>query len=245
MKTSRILMLAAAAGLAAVLTGCATNASQPGASTGNTAAPSPDSTAVIPDGWPEIQAVWLNADSIVITAPGDGCRPTLTDVVVGDGTLDVTIEKLSADATCTEPLLTYGYLLVAPAGIDTSQPLTLNITNWMGDAKTITLDGNPAGGPVPADKMMTPAPAAVWVNDTDIAVLTYGSSSCAPMSGTFSGAGDSLTLTLAEPDTMMCTMDYAPRITIVSAPDIAKDATFTLAGFTDENEAEIVLQLAG
>lgn len=243
MKTPRFVLLAAAACLAAVLTGCATNAAQPG----NTpdAAPTTDAPGTDVNGLPEMQAVWVGSESIIITAPGDGCRPTLTDVVVGDQSLDVRIEKLGGEEACMQPLIVYGHLLVIPAGIDTSKPLTLNVTNWDDQTADIELAGNSDGGLVPADKMIQPAPAAVWVNDSDIAVLTYGSSSCAPIGGEFTGEGETLTLKLTDPDTQMCTMDYAPRVTIIHAPDVAKDASFILSGYTDENEKEIVLQLKG
>lgn len=237
-----MLLLTAATLLAATLTACATNSAPPAASEDPTDAGTTDDTSTTPD---DMTAVWLDSRSIVVTVSGDGCMPIVKDVIAEDGVLDVTIAKRETDTTCTEPYIVYPYLVGLPAEIDSSKPLTVNVTSWDDKKGTFELAGLTDGGPASDEININPKPAATWVNDSTIAVLTYGSSSCAPTGGTFSGAGDDLTLVLTESLNKMCTMDYAPRVTLVPADGVDKTATFTLKGFTDEDGNDVVVELRG
>lgn len=228
MKSSE-RFLPAAAGLLAVAALVAGCASAPGA------APVHQSSKISAEDAP--RAAWLDASSLVIATRGDGCAPAISDLAAGDQRIDVTLTA-PADGGCGgEEDATHGTYLGVPAGIDSSRPVTIAVTQHGGEASLIELPGLPGGGVAPADRMPQQMPAASWIADGELAVLTWGSSTCAPESGTVEGG----VLTLDEPVDAVCTMDLVPRITFVTADGVATGATLVLAGYTDEDGAPITL----
>jgi len=111
---------------------------------------------------------------------------------------------------------------------------------------TIALAGcaglEPVGAPVPtADSTSAPEPstdpAAAWLDGgRGIGLVTYGSSSlaCTPVAEDVKADGQTVTVTLAEPDPKaVCTADFAPRATFIGVPasvDPSKDVTVTFQG---------------
>lgn len=64
-------------------------------------------------------------------------------------------------------------------------------------------------------------------------LLTWGSSGCPPVVESLEGSGNAGTATFVTDDTQICTMDMAPRATILSFGDDAVDDdgfTLTLVG---------------
>lgn len=238
MKTSaRSLSVVAALALAAFVSGCA---SAPGAApTDQPSTPDGQSSKISPEDAP--RAAWLDASSFVIATRGDGCAPEISDLVTGEQRIEVTLtapaEGACADSETSSTI--HGTYLGVPAGLDSSKPLTIAVTQHGGEATLIELPGLPKGEIAPADRMPPQLPAAAWIGEEELAVLTWGSSTCVPESGAVEGS----VLTLDEPKDGVCTMDLVPRITFVDAPDVAPDAALTLAGYTGEDGEPIVLAL--
>ncbi|MBS1906129.1 MAG: hypothetical protein JST33_06080 [Actinobacteria bacterium] len=111
---------------------------------------------------------------------------------------------------------------------------------------TIALAGctlqEPAAAPVPtADSTSSPEPstdpAAAWLDGgRSIGLVTWGSSSlaCAPVAEDVKADGQTITVTLAEPDPKaVCTADFTARATFVGVPegvDPTKDVTVAFQG---------------
>lgn len=100
----------------------------------------------------------------------------------------------------------------------------------------------PVSPPLPtADATSSPAPStdpsAAWLDGgRGIGLVTFGSSSlaCTPAAQDVSADGQTITVTLADPDpNAACTMDFAPRATFVAVPesvDPTKDVTVLFDG---------------
>lgn len=143
---------------------------------------------------------------------------------------------------CTDETSPRGAYVRLPAGFDSALPVTLNVTDTTGVASTITLPALQSGAVVPADGPMNHVPAAAWIGEDQLAVLTWGSSSCTPGSGEIEDGGDAGTLIrLHEHTDTFCTMDYAPQITFVDASDVAPGAELTLADRVDDDGVPFVV----
>ncbi|WP_259363504.1 hypothetical protein [Microbacterium esteraromaticum] len=70
-------------------------------------------------------------------------------------------------------------------------------------------------------------PSASWFDDDGIVLLTWGSSSCAPVVDDVQPAQSGATVTFAEIDGV-CTMDMAPRLTPILVPAGDDDRPFEL-----------------
>ncbi|WP_217184295.1 hypothetical protein [Streptomyces sp. AC495_CC817] len=231
MKTSArsLSLFAGAVALAALVTGCAT-------ATSPSAGQAPSSSKISADAAP--RAAWLDASSFVIaTRSDDGCAPTITDIVAGDQRIDVTLAPGAGEECAAEAASAHGTYLGVPAGLDSSRPMTIAVTEHGGEASLIELPGLAGGEIAPADRMPPQLPAAAWIGDDELAVLTWGSSTCVPTAGVVDGDA----IVLDEPLDGVCTMDLVPRITFVPAEGVAADAELTLSGYTDEAGEPVVL----
>lgn len=216
--TSRSLALVALVGAGILaLAGCATNTPAPAASGDGGSA-----TEL------EVDAGWLDGGSMVavVTYGSSGCVPTATDVALqADGSVAVTLEDPEGDVACTADYAPRASLVALPDGVDAAQGVDLVVTynDARGDAD---LDAY-AGGDVEEY-----TPSAGWINDGMFAILTWGSSSCAPRVQDVSVAGDTATVAFVEPPAdQVCTMDMAPRAVLATTPDGSDDATrLTLTG---------------
>lgn len=230
MKSSArtLSLIAGAVAVAALVTGCATAATSGAASDRSPKISAEDAP----------RAAWLDASSLVIaTRSDDGCAPMISDIVAGDQRIDVTLSPGSGECEGEQPSV-HGTYLGVPAGLDSSKPMTLAVTQLGGESTLIELPGLDAGEVAPADRMPPQLPAAAWIGDGELAVLTWGSSTCVPSSGSVDGG----VLTLDEPIGEVCTMDLVPRITFVPAAGMAADAVLTLSGHTDEDGAPVMLR---
>ena len=95
----------------------------------------------------------------------------------------------------------------------------------------------PTGGP-------TAQVAAGWLQDgRTIGVVTWGSSSCVPVGGAATVAGDTITVPLAAAaGQRACTSDLAPRVTLVATPagvDPAQDYDLRVVGSEVSGEADL------
>jgi hypothetical protein len=156
------------------------------------------------------------------------CIPQVGDVSANGQTVDVTLEDTGdADQICTDDYVPRASIGALPEGVDPTKEITLNVT--YGDAvDDVDLDGDAAftGRPGSSTDYL---PSAGWIDDGALVLLTWGSSSCPPVVESLEGAGSAGTATFVTDDSKVCTMDMAPRATIISfADDQVEDDGFTL-----------------
>lgn len=222
--------------LASVLTGCATNAGS---------SPAPESTGdpTSSDMSYAPQAAWLDSTALVLKTWSDACAPRVSDLVAGDQSLEIVLAK-NEDEMCAAVQTAHGTYLGLPAGFDSSRPVELTVTEAGGAKTTLTLPALDGGEIIPADRMPEQTPAAAWFGDQELAVLTWGSSTCMPGSGEVEALGETEAVVRlhAHTDTI-CTRDLVPQITFVPAKGIAADAVLTLADHVDADGEPVVLRV--
>lgn len=228
-RTPLALTVAGVALAALALAGCATGvATDPGD------APS-DAAPVTGAGELEVEAGWLAGGSLIalVTQGSSTCVPIASDVTVqADGSLAVTLEDPAAtdgsELACTADLAPRATLVALPDGVTPGQELDIVVT--YGDARGDT-DLDAFDGKAVEDY----SPSAAWIDDHLFTLVTWGSSSCAPVVESFEATGDAATLTFVTPPAdQMCTMDMAPRVLALTTEYFADDiATVTLTGGSD------------
>ncbi|NLA66346.1 MAG: hypothetical protein GX862_10630, partial [Leucobacter sp.] len=101
-----------------------------------------------------------------------------------------------------------------------------------GATSTSELDGNAQLTGI-AGESTDYAPSAGWFDDHSLVLLTWGSSSCQPVVESVQAEGQTGTVTFVTED-RACTMDMAPRTTIIA-----------FDGIDDDAEGDFVLTLVG
>ncbi|WP_298745076.1 hypothetical protein [uncultured Microbacterium sp.] len=235
MTTRRTLALLALLGAGALaFSGCASTPAAPGASGG-----SDDSSTEL-----EVDAAWLDGGRMVaIVTQGSGtCVPTASSVTLqADGSVAVTLEDPAGDTACTRDLVPRATGVQLPEGANGDLELELVVT--YGDLRGDTDLDSYSGGPVEEY-----APSAGWVDDGQFALLTWGSSSCAPMVQDATVAeGNQITVTFTDPPAdQVCTADMAPRVTLVAVDDVEDNVVdLTLTGGGVEFETPVQLEIVG
>ena len=230
-----MLALAAVALLAA---GCSTTPASPApTSTDRTDATAP-SQPKEPSG-DDIEAAWLaGGASIGIVTWGSSskdCQPAQADVKADGQILEVTLtDRADGQTPCTADFGPRAIAFPVPGGVDVTKDVEVNVT--YGEIKAdADLDGLPAA---PADPGMG-QPSAGWFDDQGILLMTYGSSSCPPVVQDVTMADAGATVTFATVD-RVCTMDLAPRVTVIQLPQEPKDdRAFTLTLTGDHLDGEV------
>jgi hypothetical protein len=214
------------AGLAAVVlfTGCA---STPGSTEPtSSAAPSQPAAGIGEDGF---EAAWLDDGRMfaVVSWGSSTCIPMVDEVTVEGQTVSVTLVDADPDAACTADLAPRASAGALPEGIDPTQDVELVVTyNDLTD--DVDLDGDASLTGVPGSQTEY-APSAGWFDDESLVLLTWGSSSCPPVVESVEGAGAAGTVTFAAEENKPCTMDMAPRATIIAfGEDQTEDDAFQL-----------------
>lgn len=223
------LVLAASTVLAAALlvAGCT---STPGASTPTSSA-APDDTAAPPTE-DEIDAAWLDDGRMfaIVTWGSSTCVPIVDEVTADGQTVTVALvdppSSDGAEKACTADLSARASLGALPTGVDPTKDVKFNVT--VGDVTDdVDLDGNPALTGTPGDSTEF-APSAGWFDDEGAVLLTWGSSTCPPIVENLEEQAGGATVTFATED-RMCTMDMAPRATVLGfSDDIDDDGEFVL-----------------
>ena len=242
-RASRSLSIFALIGAGALaLAGCATSTSGAGSS-GASADPSASASQL------EVEAGWLDGGRQIalVTWGSSGCVPTAMDATVqADGALAVTLDDGPADTACTADYTPRVTLVPVPEGVDPTKDLDLVVTDAHGTRGDTDLDG--VAGLV-AGGATDYAPSAGWVDDDLIAVLTWGSSSCAPVVSEVSASDPkNVTVTFADQDDKPCTMDMAPRATLVSVAGLGADddgTTITLSGADAQFATPVTVPVIG
>lgn len=225
-------VIAALSSLAAVLliAGCTIG---PGA-TGSQATSNPSSgPGQSTDDSDDVEGTLLDDGRMfaVVTWGSSTCVPQVDTVSAEGQTVSVTLVEPESEGdgekACTADLASRASVGALPEGVDPTKEITLQVT--YGDVvDDVDLDGDPAftGTPGSSTEYM---PTAGWFDDGSLVLLTWGSSSCAPVVENLEGSGASGTATFATDDDQVCTMDMAPRATILEfGEDAVDDDAFTL-----------------
>lgn len=224
-----VAALSAVAATALLIAGCT---STPGAVTPTSTGSAPPSSAP-DDDYADIEGTLLDGGRMfaVVTWGSSTCVPVVDSVEADGQNVTVTVKDNEADEVCTRDMAPRASIGALPEGVDPTKELTLNVT--YGDlVDDVDLDGDPAFTGVPGSSTDY-LPSAGWIGDGGLVLLTWGSSSCPPVVESVEGAGNAGTVTFTTDDEQMCTMDMAPRGTLLSFGDdsVEEDGfTLTLVG---------------
>jgi hypothetical protein len=162
----------------------------------------------------------------VVTWGSSTCVPQV-DTVTGNGqTVSVTLVDVDPDGPCTADMAPRASIGALPEGVDPTQDITLQVT--FGDASDdVEISGSAVTG-VPGESTDF-LPSAGWIDDGTLVLLTWGSSGCPPVLGELEASGNAGTATFVTEEDKACTMDMAPRATLLSfGDDVVDDDDFTL-----------------
>jgi hypothetical protein len=218
---SRSLIVAAGIALlaAGLLTACATPAGS-----GGTPAPSGSSGSSGQTTEIEVDAAWLDGGRMIglVTEGSSTCVPTAGDTSYENGVLTVELVEPSGDTACTRDLVPRVTVVGLPEGVDPAQELEIRVTGESIQGDT-DLDGVP--GLTPGAETDYLPSAGFTGDDGEFVVLTWGSSTCVPTVESATAAGNEATVTFATPPAnQACTMDMAPRGTLVLVDGLDDDS---------------------
>lgn len=234
MTTRRTLALITLLGAGAlVFAGCATASPAPASSGAGSA---PAGTEL------EVEAGWLDGGRMValVTQGSSTCIPSATEATLqADGTVAITLEDPAGDTPCTADLAPRASLVALPDGVDVTQDVDFVIT--YNDARGETDLDAYSGGAVEEY-----SPSAGWIDDGLFAIVTWGSSSCAPAIQDVTADGSAVTVGFIDPPAdQVCTMDMAPRVALASVTGVSDEgATVTLTGGGAEFATPVTVPIA-
>ncbi|MHC3000166.1 hypothetical protein [Microbacterium sp. HJ5] len=210
--TSRTRSVLAGLGLAALLTGVLTACATGPSGTPTTPATSTDDDANDDANEQEVGAAWLDGGRMIgiVTQGSSTCVPTAEEATFEGGVMKVTLVDVEGDTPCTADLAPRVTLVAVPGGVDPEQGVEIEVAGdgWQGDTDLDGVPGLTGGGET--DYL----PSAGWTDvDGQFVVLSWGSSSCAPVvENTEATSVTEITVTFATPPAdQVCTMDMAPR----------------------------------
>lgn len=238
------LVLAASTALAAALlvAGCAPTSSAPAPAPTSSATSDGSGSATQPRGEDDVEAAWLDGGRMfaIVTWGSSTCVP-IVDEVAGDGQ-KVTVSLMDAPSSddevraCTDDLAARASVGAIPEGVDPTKDVEFIVT--LGDVTDdVDLDGNPGLTATPGSSTDY-APSAGWFDDEGVVLLTWGSSTCPPIVEGLEEQAGGATVTFTTEDGM-CTMDMAPRATVLGFSDDDDDSD------DDADDGEFVLTLVG
>ena len=164
----------------------------------------------------------------VVTWGSSTCVPQVDEVSAEGQTVIVSVVDVeAADAVCTADMAQRASVGALPDGVDPTQDITLRVT--YGDVSDdVDLDGDPDASGTPGQSTEY-APSAGWFEDGGLVLLTWGSSGCPPVVESLEASGAAGTATFVTDDDQVCTMDMAPRATILAfGDDEVEDDGFVL-----------------
>lgn len=226
---SRVVAVLSAFAAALLIAGCT-------ATPGSTSPTSTPGASTAPgagdDDFADVEAALLDEGRMfaVVTWGSSTCVPQVDSVTAEGQNVSVTLVDGAADQVCTQDMVQRASIGGLPAGVDPTKDITLQVT--YGDiSDDAEIGGAPVTG-VPGESTEY-QPSAGWFDDGSLVLLTWGSSGCPPVVESLEGSGNAGTATFVTDDTQICTMDMAPRATILSFGDDAVDDdgfTLTLVG---------------
>lgn len=163
----------------------------------------------------------------VVTWGSSTCVPQVDTVSANGQTVSVELVETDANAVCTADMAQRASVGALPEGVDPTKEISLQVT--YGDVSDdVDVDGDASfmGTPGSSTEYL---PSAAWFDDGSLVLLTWGSSGCPPVVEELSASGATGTATFVTDDDKACTMDMAPRATIISfGDDQVEDDDFTL-----------------
>jgi len=209
-----------------------------------TAPPAGQPTSTGSSGPLDVSAGWLDGGRAValVTHGSSSCVPSASEAALqADGSVAVTLADPTGDAVCTADYAPRASLVSLPEGVDAAATLELTVT--LGDSRgAVALDAY--SGATVAEY----APSAGWIGPTSFAILTWGSSSCAPRVQSAVANGTDIAVTFFDlPADQACTMDMAPRVALASV-EVARGAsamTATLFGGDAAFATPVTIPIAG
>ncbi|WP_144876753.1 hypothetical protein [Microbacterium sp. 1.5R] len=211
--------------VAILLAGCTRG---PGAGAGDTTS-DPSAGPGASDEFDDMEGTILDDGRLfaVVSWGSSSCIPRVDEVTADGQNVSVTLIDSDADEVCTADMAPRASVGALPEGVDPTKDVTLQVT--YGDLQDdVDLDGDTAFGAMPGSSTEY-TPSAGWFDDSSLVLLTWGSSGCPPVVDSVEGAGNTGTVTFATDPEKMCTMDMAPRATIIAFDDDAiEDEGFTL-----------------
>jgi predicted small secreted protein len=229
-----IIALALAAGLA----GCSTSTGAggvvdaPRAGDGSPSAspsPAPTSSADADDQGGDVEAAWLDDGRAIglVTSGSSSCPPIAQDAEYADGVLTVQLDDRE-DEACTRDLVPRGTYVGLPEGVDPAADLEIVVTGTYAD--DLDLDGDASLEGMPGSETSY-EPTAGWADDDLLLLLTWGSSGCVPVIESAEASGGTVTVAVQDPPAdQVCTMDMAPRVTVISVDDADDASELVLTG---------------
>lgn len=194
----------------------------------------------------QLDAGWVDSGRMiaVVTEGSSTCVPVAGEPTFADGVITVSFDDAAADADrpCTKDFVPRITLVAAPEGIDPAQATRVDVSygNASGSVELPGVEG--LAGPATQTDFL---PSAGWLTSGGFALVTWGSSSCAPVVDTIKKTADAeITVTFQTPPAdRACTMDMAPRALIGSADGVAEGAgvELVLVGDTFDNTRVPVL----
>ncbi len=226
-RTLSLLALSAVSALA--FAGCASAAAP---TTSGEGTPSPSVSSPPPA--LQVEAGWLDdgRQIALVTWGSSTCVPTASQVTVeDDGAIAVTLDNGDPNAACTADYAARVTLVSVPSDVDISRGVDVVVTGGEGERGTVGLHGfETLSVGSPTDYQ----PSAGWIQKDLFAVLTWGSSSCAPkVEAVEAPLPSNIDVTFVKPPkNQVCTMDMVPRTLLVSTADleVGEHATVTLRG---------------
>lgn len=213
------------------------------------ASPTPGATVAPPSGAvidTELDAAWLDDGRAIgiVTLGSSTCVPTAGEPTYDAATATLTVELSDPDGeACTRDLVPRASLVPLPTDVDPAKDLEIVVTGtYAGDTD---LDGDPALTGVAGDSTEY-LPSAGWFDDEGFLILSWGSSSCAPVLENVEATGPAeITATFATPAAdQVCTADMAPRVTVAEVMELEEDSDvqLTLTGGEFDN---VKIRIAG
>ncbi|MEI3867940.1 hypothetical protein V6S02_12725 [Microbacterium sp. CCNWLW134] len=241
-----VLALAVLGAGAAVLAGCATPSgssgtasASPTSSSSQSASPEPSSGGVVVTD--DVEAAWLDGGRGVglVTYGSSSCLPVVGEPTYADGVLTVDISDPEGEA-CTRDLVPRGSYVGVPEGVDPTRELEIVVTGTYAD--DTDLDGLEGEIAVPEEF----APSAGWADDDMMLILSWGSSTCAPVLESAEAAGSEVLVSFAEPvSDQVCTADMAPRVTVAAVTGSVDDDAPVTAVLSGGEFADIQVPVLG
>jgi hypothetical protein len=223
-----VAVLAATVTLA--LAGCAElePASPPVPTADSTTEPSTDPAAAWLDGGRGIALVTWGSSSTA-------CTPAVAEVRADGQNVAVTLATPPADTVCTADFGPRATWIGLPKEVDPTKGVALSFQGDQFQGR-IALAGS---GDANAGGQTERKPSAGWFAPDGIVLLTWGSSTCKPVVEKLESAADGATVTFQTDATQMCSMDFAPRLTILSVTAPADPAGYTLKLTGDHLDGEV------
>lgn len=228
----RLIPVLSLAAVSLLVAGCSAGPASP-APTSTASGTADAATPVAPEDRDadDIEVAWLDGGrSFAVVTWGSSsrdCQPARAEATADGQTIAVTLaDPEDAEGVCTADLGPRATLVGVPEGVDVTADVEVRVTY-----RDISDDADLDGLAAPAEPGLGfgGEPSAGWFDDRGIVLLTYGSSSCPPVIEGVEQTDAGASVTFAEIDGV-CTMDMAPRLTVITLPnEHDDDAPFRIA----------------